>query len=135
MYSVLIYTLWIKNLFLTKLHTKYVFECICMNQIETKQAPPDAAQRSPAPMAYAWHSQMKATCNRGVACDVAGMGIVHGMASRTNNPAHSLCLTNYDRTNLKINEETNNIFYPLQHGLQKGRSCKTQLIEFIEDWC
>jgi hypothetical protein len=29
--------------------------------------------------------------------------------------------------------EENNILYPLQHGFRKGRSCETQLIEFVED--
>ena len=29
--------------------------------------------------------------------------------------------------------EQNNILYPLQHGFRSGRSCKTQLIEFIDD--
>ncbi|MEW8547734.1 MAG: endonuclease/exonuclease/phosphatase family protein, partial [Candidatus Thiodiazotropha sp.] len=29
--------------------------------------------------------------------------------------------------------ETNNILYPLQHGFRRGRSCETQLIEFIDD--
>ena len=27
----------------------------------------------------------------------------------------------------------NNILYPLQHGFRKGRSCETQLIEFVDD--
>ena len=27
----------------------------------------------------------------------------------------------------------NNILYPLQHGFRRGRSCETQLIEFIDD--
>jgi retron-type reverse transcriptase len=26
-----------------------------------------------------------------------------------------------------------NILYPLQHGFRKGRSCETQLIEFVDD--
>ena len=29
--------------------------------------------------------------------------------------------------------ENNNILYPLQHGFRRGRSCETQLIEFIDD--
>ena len=29
--------------------------------------------------------------------------------------------------------EMNNILYPLQHGFRRGRSCETQLIEFIDD--
>jgi hypothetical protein len=29
--------------------------------------------------------------------------------------------------------EENNILYPLQHGFRKGRSCETQLIEFVDD--
>ena len=29
--------------------------------------------------------------------------------------------------------EKNNILYPLQHGFRRGRSCETQLIEFIDD--
>ncbi|XP_052269835.1 uncharacterized protein LOC127871151 [Dreissena polymorpha] len=29
--------------------------------------------------------------------------------------------------------DKNNILYPLQHGFRKGRSCKTQLIEFTDD--
>lgn len=29
--------------------------------------------------------------------------------------------------------EENNIMYPLQHGFRKGRSCETQLIEFMDD--
>ena len=29
--------------------------------------------------------------------------------------------------------EKNNILYPLQHGFRKGRSCETQLIEFVDD--
>ena len=31
------------------------------------------------------------------------------------------------------NGEQNNILYPLQHGFRRGRSCETQLIEFIDD--
>ena len=29
--------------------------------------------------------------------------------------------------------EKNNILYPLQHDFRRGRSCETQLIEFIDD--
>ena len=29
--------------------------------------------------------------------------------------------------------EENNILYPLQHGFRRGRSCETQLIEFVYD--
>ena len=29
--------------------------------------------------------------------------------------------------------DRNNIFYPLQHGFRKSRSCETQLLEFIDD--
>ncbi|MCG8047766.1 MAG: reverse transcriptase family protein, partial [Candidatus Thiodiazotropha endolucinida] len=29
--------------------------------------------------------------------------------------------------------EDNNILYPLQHGFRRGRSCETQLIEFVDD--
>jgi hypothetical protein len=29
--------------------------------------------------------------------------------------------------------EENNILYSLQHGFRKGRSCETQLIEFVDD--
>jgi retron-type reverse transcriptase len=29
--------------------------------------------------------------------------------------------------------EENNILYPLQHGFRKGRSCETQLIEFVDN--
>ena len=29
--------------------------------------------------------------------------------------------------------EKKNILYPLQHGFRRGRSCETQLIEFIDD--
>jgi hypothetical protein len=29
--------------------------------------------------------------------------------------------------------EENNTLYPLQHGFWKGRSCETQLIEFVDD--
>jgi hypothetical protein len=29
--------------------------------------------------------------------------------------------------------EENNILYLLQHGFRKGRSCETQLIEFVDD--
>ena len=29
--------------------------------------------------------------------------------------------------------EENDILYPLQHGFRRGRSCETQLIEFIDD--
>ena len=29
--------------------------------------------------------------------------------------------------------EKNNISYPLQHGFRRGRSCESQLIEFIDD--
>jgi len=28
---------------------------------------------------------------------------------------------------------TQNIMYPLQHGFQRGLSCESQLIEFIDD--
>ena len=30
-------------------------------------------------------------------------------------------------------QKKNNILYPLQHGFRKGRSCETQLIEFVDD--
>jgi hypothetical protein len=33
---------------------------------------------------------------------------------------------------MQHSEETN-ILYPLQHGFRKGRSCETQLIEFVDD--
>jgi hypothetical protein len=29
--------------------------------------------------------------------------------------------------------DTHNILYPLQHGFHTGRSCETQLLEFIDD--
>jgi hypothetical protein len=29
--------------------------------------------------------------------------------------------------------DTHNILYPLQHGFRTGRSCETQLLEFIDD--
>ena len=29
--------------------------------------------------------------------------------------------------------EVNNILYPLQHGFRRGRSCETQLLEFVDD--
>ena len=29
--------------------------------------------------------------------------------------------------------ENNNILYPLQHGFRKGRSCETQLVDFVDD--
>jgi hypothetical protein len=29
--------------------------------------------------------------------------------------------------------DTHNILYPLQHGFLTGRSCETQLLEFIDD--
>ena len=35
--------------------------------------------------------------------------------------------------NIMQHAEKNNILYPLQHGFRKGRSCETQLIEFVDD--
>ena len=35
--------------------------------------------------------------------------------------------------NIMQHAEANNILYPLQHGFRKGRSCETQLIEFVDD--
>ena len=35
--------------------------------------------------------------------------------------------------NLMRHGEHNSILYPLQHGFRKGRSCETQLIEFMDD--
>ena len=35
--------------------------------------------------------------------------------------------------NIMQHAEENNILYPLQHGFRKGRSCETQLIEFVDD--
>jgi hypothetical protein len=29
--------------------------------------------------------------------------------------------------------DTHNILYPLQHGFRTGRSCETQLLEYIDD--
>ena len=34
--------------------------------------------------------------------------------------------------NIMQHAEENNILYPLQHGFRKGRSCETQLIEFVD---
>ena len=36
-------------------------------------------------------------------------------------------------SNIMSHGENNNILYPLQHGFRRGRSCETQLIEFIDD--
>ena len=36
-------------------------------------------------------------------------------------------------SNIMSHGENNNILYPLQNGIRQGRSCETQLIEFIED--
>ena len=36
-------------------------------------------------------------------------------------------------SNIMNQGETNSILYPLQHGFRRGRSCETQLIEFIDD--
>jgi hypothetical protein len=35
--------------------------------------------------------------------------------------------------NIIQHAKENNILYPLQHGFRKGRSCETQLIEFVDD--
>ena len=35
--------------------------------------------------------------------------------------------------NIMQHAAENNILYPLQHGFRKGRSCETQLIEFVDD--
>ena len=37
-------------------------------------------------------------------------------------------------SNIMSHGEHNSILYPLQHGFRKGRSCKTQLIEFMDDF-
>ena len=36
-------------------------------------------------------------------------------------------------SNIMSHGEHNSILYPLQHGFRKGRSCETQLIEFMDD--
>ena len=36
-------------------------------------------------------------------------------------------------SHIMIHADNNNILYPLQHGFQRGLSCETQLIEFIDD--
>jgi hypothetical protein len=36
-------------------------------------------------------------------------------------------------SNIMSHAESSGIFHPLQHGFRKGRSCETQLIEFIDD--
>ena len=36
-------------------------------------------------------------------------------------------------SNIMSHGKNNNILYPLQHGFRRGRSCETQLIEFIDD--
>ena len=36
-------------------------------------------------------------------------------------------------SNIMSHGENNNILYTLQHGFRRGRSCETQLIEFIDD--